>query len=335
MAWSEWQRLADHATVVVADADGADILRTRIPSPSFYLSWRPDGRALVSLANGPEGIDCTLIVPGERAEVLLRGAPMFVSWSPDSRGLAVHVDGERVVVVPLGHPALGGAAREVRSDPCAFSAPAWVRGGIIADIAHRERPALALIDARDGCTVRVLARHDGWARFVPSPSGSHVAFACGPSHPGRDLLSEADEAIPEALCVSALDAADPDSLTVVTASTPLAFSWDPTGTRLLLLVAVDQPSRGELVRLEVWDGGLGTRRLCGFTPTPYLIDAELPFPEQYAQSRTWWSADGSLVCFAAQDPISGAGEIWVQAVDGESDTARPVVAGVAASFSPR
>lgn len=334
LAWGRMEgRGSDQsrASLVTADPDGADRVATALPTMPFYLWWRPDGRAVACLANGPQGIDLVLVEPGGPAHVAVRGAPLFFSWAPDGRRLVCHVDDDRLVVVD-GQP---GAVPSRPQELCraeGFSSPGWVDDGIVADVAGDDgRRLLALLDPETGSVRRSLARHDGWARVV-AVSGQRMALCVGPLDPGRDrrVLVDDGEAIPEALTVVDLASG---SLDVVLASPPVAAEWSPDGRRLLVLVA-EQPATGmPLMRWLVWEGAEPRAVGDPFAPTSWWARTELAFADQFSQSRRCWSPDGRSITYAARR--NGRDVMVVQPVDvSRHNAAVEICPGLAASWSP-
>ncbi len=334
LAWGRTEgRAGDRArsSLVTADPDGGDRVATALPTMPFYVWWRPDGRAVACLANGPQGIDLLLVDPGGRARVALRGAPLFVSWSPDGRRVVCHVDDDRLVVVD-GETA-GHAERELTAAE-GFSSPAWVREGIVADVAGADgRRLLALVDPDTGLVRRPLARHDGWARVVAAGPGSRIALCVGPLDPGRDrrVLIDEGEAIPEALTVVDLVTG---SLDVVLASPPVAAEWSPDGRRLLVLVAEQGGVGGPRLRWLVWEGAEPRPVGAPFTPTRWWARTELAFADQFAQSRRTWSPDSRSFTYPVRNE-DGQDIIVVQTADVvREDAPREICPGVACSWSP-
>jgi len=318
------------SSLVTADPDGGDRVATALPTMPFYLWWRPDGRAVACLANGPHGIDLLLVEPGGPAQVALRGAPLFFSWAPDGRRLVCHVDDDRLVIVdgePAGQPERDLVGAE------GFSTPAWLREGIVADISGGDgRRLLALLDPETGRVRRPLARHDGWARVVAA-GGPRVALCVGPLDPGRDrrVLVEEGEAIPEALTVVDLVTG---SLDVVLASPPVAAEWSPDGRRLLVLVAEQGGLGVPRMRWLVWEGVEPRPVGQPFTPTGWWARTELAFPEQFAQSRRSWSPDSRSFTYAVHRD-DGRDVIVVQTADVVRDDAPTELGpGLACSWSP-
>jgi Tol biopolymer transport system component len=102
------------------------------------------------------------------------------------------------------------------------------------------------------------------------------------------------------------------TITVVSDSPALAFFWSPTGERLLVLDLVDS---GE-ARWQVWSDG-ELEEVVRFELEPSFARDLLPFFDQYAQSMSLWSPDGSA--FAFPGSIDGEAGIWVQKL-GEEPT---------------
>ena len=335
LAWGRSERRggdAPRASLVTADPDGGDRVASSLATMPFYLWWRPDGRALACLANGPQGIDLLLVEPGGPARVALRGAPLFFSWAPDGRRLVCHVDDDRLTVVS-GDPETEATAEDLAAAE-GFSAPAWHAEGIVADVTGDDgRRLLALLDPATGTVRRPLARHDGWARVVAAPGSARLAVCVGPLDPGRDraVLVQEGEAIPEALTVVDLATG---SLDVVLASPPVAAEWSPDGRRLLVLVPDQSQVGPPRVRWLLWDGGEARPLGKPFLPSGWWARTELAFPEQFAQSRRTWSPDGTSITYAAQRPNGGC-VIVVQPVDTHRDDAAIEIGpGLVSSWSP-
>ncbi|MEO5680950.1 MAG: hypothetical protein ABIS47_14930 [Acidimicrobiales bacterium] len=335
LAWGRVEsrsRDLPRASLVTADPDGGDQVATALPTMPFYVWWRPDGRAVACLANGPQGIDLVLAEPGGRARVVLRGGPLFFSWSPDGRRLVAHVDDDRLVVV-AGQPGSEAGPEHELAPAEGFTAPAWVEQGIVADVTGGDgRRLLALLDPETGRVRRPLARHDGRARVV-AVAGRRIALCVGPLDPGRDrsVLVEEGEAIPEALTVVDLVSG---SLDVVLASPPVLAEWSPDGRRLLVLVAERGGLGVPVMRWLVWEGSEPRPVGEPFTPTAWWARTELAFPEQLAQSRRLWSPDSRSITYAAHRP-DGRDVVIVQTTDVSRD-ADPVeiCPGLTSSWSP-
>ena len=82
----------------------------------------------------------------------------------------------------------------------------------------------------------------------------------------------------------------------------------------------------------MWEDGssFSTER---FVPSLELSRDYLQFFEQYAQSMTLWSPDGSAFVYAGQQEGSGESGIWIQPATPDTAPVR-VADGVVASWSP-
>ena len=70
-----------------------------------------------------------------------------------------------------------------------------------------------------------------------------------------------------------------------------------------------------------------------FVPSLELSRDYFPFFEQYAQSMTLWSPDGSAFVYAGQQDESGESGVWIQPATPRIAPVR-VADGVVASWSP-
>ncbi len=263
------------------DTDSAGVLAESVPA--FYLCPSPCGRWLSHLSPGPLGLELGISeIAGDGLRIVERGQPLFWSWSPDSRNIAVHVE-DRVFITDLdaGQPQL----LSDRAGP--FIAPWWLPGGsVLFAVEDRivcgggDEPVTELVDGGSA------------GRFAPDPEGRRLAYL-DTSHGGVRLV--------------VLDLLTGESQEVT--SEPVgAFFWSPDGTRLAALVAAEPPMIQWLVL-----GGSEPVLLPAFRPTRRWAGTVLPFFEQYAQSHCHWSPDGSQLVAPAIDE-AGASGAFIQGV---------------------
>lgn len=271
---------------------------------SFYLSPSPDASQVAHLSTGPLGLELGVVdlVTGA-GRLVERGQPLYWSWRPDSRGLAVHV-GDSVVL----HDLDGG--REVLTAGAGrFLAPIWGWDGSVTYGVDDE----LVVRAPDGAVATILA---GVAplRFVADPDHRRIAFA-DPDEEGQVGLAVLD------ILTGRRD--------VVLDEPTAGFFWSPDGRHLAALVAGDGAGA---VRWAVWDGD-GTDRMSSFVPGSGWSREVLPFFEQYALSHAVWSADGTALV-ATGRLGDGQAEVLVQPVGGEV-AASPRGPGRLAWWRPR
>lgn len=277
--------------VRLRDAATGEVRVTAAELTAFYLCPSPCGRYLSHLSPGPLGLELGVsnVETGELT-IIERGQPLFWSWAPDSLRIAVHVQ-NRVHVVSLD----GGEHRVLTESAGSFVAPWWSADRSIVIVADDQ----IVSHGPDGVAT-ALVTTPGPGRFALDPNGRRLAFV--------DLL----DGLP-ALVVLDLLTRDRD---VVAAERTAGFFWSPEGRRLAALV-IAGPAQ---VQWLVWDG-VAVVRLAPFRPGTGWVRGVLPFFEQYSQSHTVWSGDGTQLVAPALD-ADGSTEAVVQSVDGSTSTER-------------
>lgn len=310
----------------------------------FYLHWSPDGRRLAFLSDAPTGTDLEvgLLVPGGEPQAVASAAPLYLAWSLTGEDLALHLDAARVsraFLVPVEPeqdptpPAQQPGDEVAQGDPDqppenevevrpetvlspsgAFTAPDWIDDRTLVVVAEE---GLALLDVITGQTeILVEATED--VRFVVSPDRRRIAYHLPELNPdGVSLVSYTpvqQEQGPEVSGLVVLDI-DRRTITQLSPAVPLSFEWSPDGSSLAWLANGFDGVIGR-TGWSFWDG-------FGVTlAEPYRVSAVdeatiLPFFEQYAQSHSRWSPDGTAFAFAgvlAGRPDDEASGIWVHRV---------------------
>ena len=101
-----------------------------------------------------------------------------------------------------------------------------------------------------------------------------------------------------------------DSFTSVTSEPTPLFQWDRAGERLLYVTFVNDPTPALV--WHVWVDGEVTD-FEPFVPDPSWFATVAPFFDQYAQSVSLWSPDGTAFAYPAL--VEGEGRILVQHLD--------------------
>ena len=316
IAWVGLDADGTSASVMTAAFDGTRTTDTVVAAAPFYLSWDPRSSRIVYLGGSATAdIELGLVeVAASTTAPIDAGSPFYFSWAPKGNQLLVHVGTDR-----LDRLAIDGTFTSLGDPPGRFSAPVWTADGrtlfYVTGAGGRQR-----LVARDVATDRreVLARFDGVITFVVSPDGERVAYQVIRDGPAL--------AVP----LSVIDRRTGTTESVSTVYSP-AFFWSPDGTKLLSL----RPEVEErlLFRWNVWEDGssFSTDR---FVPSLELSRDYFQFFEQYAQSMTLWSPDGSAFVYAGQQEESGESGIWIQPATPKIAPVR-VADGVVASWSPR
>ena len=315
VAWVGLDADGTSATVMTSAFDGTQITDTTVAAAPFYLSWDPTSSRIVYLGGSATAdIELGLVdVAASTTAPIDAGSPFYFSWAPKGNQLLVHVGTDR-----LDRLAIDGTFTPVGDHPGRFSAPVWTADGrtlfYVTEAEGRQR-----LVARDVATDRreVLVRFDGVITFVVSPDGERVAYQVIRDGPAL--------AVP----LSVIDRRSGKTRRVAAVYSP-AFFWSPDGTKLLSL----RPEVEErlLFRWNVWEDGnsFSTDR---FVPSLELSRDYFQFFEQYAQSMTLWSPDGSAFVYAGEQAESGESGIWIQPATLGAAPVR-VADGVVAFWSP-
>jgi TolB protein len=273
---------------------------------SFYFSWSSQNE-LAILHNSNVAAELMLDTTSLQGDALAdlvaveSGQPLYFSWNPNGGAFAAHIGADRLLTNDLAD------STSLDLDPGAFAAPSWTSRGVLALDSGDPRQTLAFI-APDGAAT-AIASIRGTTNFVPNADGSRIAVQ-GLAEPSQ-FQSASLQALPT-LPSNRLVVVNSDTgeFTGVTTSPVFAFFWSPQGDQLLVLDVVDGPQ----ARWSVWSES-GLEELVRFSPDPNFFTDVVPFFDQYAQSISLWSADGSTIAFAGT--IDGQSGIWVQPLDGE------------------
>lgn len=281
---------------IASPGDGT-IASLEVDTLPFYMSWS-DRNTLATLRNGASGLRLETTTP-ETIEggltLIDEGAPLYFSWEPGGQRLATHIGTDRLELNE------DGAGQPLGPAPGEFQAAAWSDAGIVA-VAESGRDQQLSVVTPDG-TAKPLARTLGPTYVVATSDGSSIAtqVLSGQSN-GRSVLYQEIPVLPPNRLV-VID--EEGTVTEVTDSPVLAFFWSPGGDRLLLLDTVES---GE-ARWQVWSNDT-LEEVVRFGLDASFVRDLLPFFDQYAQSVSLWSPDGTA--FAFPGSIDGQAGIWVQ-----------------------
>ena len=281
------------ASIATAGGDGAEPSEARTAVVPFYLSWDPTSSRIAFLGSPSENdIELGILeVAGRSSGVPLdTGQPFYLSWAPKGDQLLVHAGEDR-----LERLGLDGSLTTVADRPGTFSAPVWTADGrnfVYASVgADGQR---LVVRGAEAAKERPLVPYDGLIAFVVSPDGERIAFQ----------VLEPERTLP----LSVIDVATGETVEI-TDHAIASFFWSPDGERLLYLDP-DPDTEQFWYRWGVWDGTSSwlTRR---FVPSLRLAGEYLQFFEQYAQSMSLWSPDGSAFAYPGMSEDGEEG-IWIQ-----------------------
>lgn len=291
--------------LIAAQVDGQEVWSVEFATaPFFYLaSPAPEGTTVVSLRNNDAaaGLIAEVVDGSDPVEVVGKDAPFYMTWAPDGSRLATHAGGDRLDVRDTTTETIDNVTGR-------FQAPVWLDDGLVT---LRTRGVRTFLAVWDGDTFTDVARVRGSARFVGA--GHRVAIQT--TLDGNENAAAAAAQVIPVVRPGPLTVVDLEdgAVTVVTSAASPVFQWDPSGTRLLFLTLVDGPEPS--VAWRVWEDG----KIIDFEPfSPELswLGVFGPFADQYAQSVSLWSPDGSAFAYPAV--LDGVSRVLVQDLFDES-----------------
>ena len=293
-----------------------------------YPLWAPDGGRLAFMASAPQGLTLFLADPqvGGDAAVVLRSAPLYASWSANSRHLLVHGGADHFLVDVEGEAAVRDLG--VRADR--YRVPAWWPPG--------DRMALISLDATGSRGLYLTSIESGQRTLIEDVS-AEAAFLWSPN--GESLAVTQSE-LPGGVIYSGVRLFSPDGtrLPVEIDDDVVAFFWSPDSSKLAYVTLSE--SRGVLrwMVLNVADGSRWP--LAEFIPSGAQLTL-FQFFDQFAYSHSMWSPDSGSLVFAgnlsdgavsASMARQSASRIFVMGVRRFS-SADPIADGFLAVWSPR
>jgi TolB protein len=300
------------------------------PATPHYALWSPDGEELAFIAQTlDEGLVLFRYRPdsGEPPGTLVKGGPLYFAWSRGSDSLMVH-SSRRHHLVRLS-PEL--AVRQVPGVSTLYMAPSSSPGderiAMFMD-AGNNRQRLVVLDLKDD-SVKVLLELEGIASCAWKPDGLAVAVA-------RDMRGSTG--FYDGLWL--VDAATGSSDKIID-DPVLAFFWSPDGSRLAYITS-SEDAEGSLRWAVSSVSSRDTAYLSDFRPSQEQLISFMFF-DQYCQSHTPWSPDGSLILFVGElgsrtvrTPLSSgeSNNVHVVPADGKTD-ARKIAPGFVGCWAPQ
>ena len=291
------------------------------PSTPHYSLWSPDGSKLAFVAQTSEGaLTLFLHVPDSDAAPrrILSGGPIYCAWAPDSDSIFVHSFQEHYLI----DLANDFEIRQFPGSSTLYMAPAWNtqdgRAAIFLD-ADNGRQRLVVLGLREP-EVKVVLEMPGIGACCWQPGGSALALV-------RDMRGRSG-------FYDGLWLVEPNEGTEnkINEDPVLAFFWSPDGSRIAY-VTTSETGHGSL-RWAVHDIESGdVTYLVDFRPTQENLITFMYF-DQYNQSHSPWSPDGSQLLFAGElgqqqvrTPLSDDESNRVYVVSPEGGSSAEEVAG--------
>ena len=243
-----------------------------------YSLWSPNGEhiAFLSMEDGELALYLADASETDEGLRITGGAPLYVSWSPDSYSLLVHQQGD------LFRSDMDAPERllDLRATSGGYRAASWSPRSNIA--AFLDSQALYVARA-DGSRRRELSNATGNAAFLWSPRGDQLALG---------QSSTADDPFLEELRL--IDAVSEEE-TVLVQRPIVAFFWSPDATKIAYVSLNDSEDN---LQWRVFDlTTRADRELIDFIPSSDQL-TWYAFFDQYAQSHRVWSPDSQSLLFA-------------------------------------
>jgi hypothetical protein len=227
------------------------------------------------------------------------GRPLYFSWNPNSGEVVAHLGTDRLEI-------LENEDSTKFPPPGDFLSPQWTEQGILHVGIGGGRQQLMRTEP-DGAT-ESIASLSGGAVFTATPDGDRIAvLPTGGDDIGSTVAALQIPLLPAGRLL-VVEGGNGEFVEVAV-ETAIAFFWDPTGSRLLILEVTEAGA----FRWTVWEDD-ETTPFPEFVPAPGLLRDLVPFFDQYAQSMTLWSPDGSA--FAFPGAVGGEDGIFIQDLTG-------------------
>ena len=298
-----------------------------LPNIAHYPVWAPDGSSIAMIASTEQSLSLFLLDPsGGDAELILQQAPLYFSWSADSRHMVVHGGSQHFVVNTEG----GIQVTDLEFRDSGYRVPAWwPSGSRYALVSPGEDGQRSLFIADPFSDRRTLLDTvPGSAAFMWSPDGQTLAVAQSRSPAGGVYQG------------IVLFLADGVRRGVEILDDVFAFYWSPDSTMLAYVTLAEDRGVFRWNVLSITDGG--SRAVVDFTPSDSQITL-FQFFDQFAYSHTTWSPDSDALVFAGT-LIGGAisasegrrqGPQIIVATLGTIPSAFTIGDGLVAVWSPR
>ncbi len=276
--------------VLFASPEGvAPVIAPRVP---HYPMWSPGGNVLSYVAQSTYGLTLFLshLEGTFGPDAIINGAPLFSAWCTDNNFLAVHAGEELAVVEVEG----SRTTAEISQRALGFRTPAYSDDAEVLAYALPEDGGAVIMKAKFQGTGGVeVARFAGGVAlgFRPGTQELTVAMTADPSTGGFDELWSID---------LGRDGAPSRKL----ARGPfVSFLWAPTADRLAV-VAPAFSGDGRYVIRSLSPEGKAIAASEPFLPSEdYRI--YLAFFDQYANSHSLWTPDGSTLIVGGRLPGDG------------------------------
>lgn len=257
-----------------------------------YPMWSPDAGSLTFIAQTSRGLSLFLdtLYDGLEATMVLDQGPLWTSWSPDFKHVAVHRGPDHFLVSTLDEVKV----RDLGIESSIYRVPAWTPDGTsITVVSGLDSSGVVLyttdIRADQLDSVQPIASLRPFSTFLWSPRGDHLALGRAAdviTYQGSSFIVYDSLAfVPQ----------DEEAEAWSINDNILAYFWSPDGGRVAYITLSDTPGtlRWKIVDLNSQD----TWRLVDFVPSREQLTM-FEFFDQYYYSHSLWSPDSAFLVFS-------------------------------------
>ena len=262
---------------------GTDAISEGTP---HYMLWSPDGSAIAIVAQTLRKGLTLFMADGageDASREVLGGGPLFVSWSHDSRYLLAHAH--------QLHYLVNSESRDVAQVPVTsqyYMSPCW----------SPVRPEMAMLGELVGSRQALMLGNvdEGGSRILTEIEGA-VAMAYRPDGEAIAICRELDRGMGYYSGLWIYDAITGEGVRIYDGRL-LSFFWSPDGS-VIALVVPSEAGEGSIrwATLELESRNVSYHG--DFRPSRSQLTMFMFF-DQYRQSHTPWSPDGSRLVFAGE-----------------------------------
>ena len=285
------------------------------PRAPHYSLWSPNGEhiAFLSMHDGELALYLVEASGSGEAVRIAGGAPLYISWSPDSHSLLIHLQGElfRADIDAPERPL------DLNASSGGYRAASWSPRSNIAAFLDSQ---FLYVARADGSRRRELSSAIGDAAFLWSPRGDQLALGQS-STPDDPFLEE----------LRLIDAVSEEE-TVLVQRPIVAFFWSPDASKIAYVSLNDSEDNLQWRVIDVASGV--DRELVDFIPSSDQL-TWYAFFDQYAQSHRVWSPDSKSLLFAgvlAGEDRGTQSRIYVLNLE-ERQPVRAIASGSLATWS--
>ena len=249
------------------------------PRAPHYSLWSPNGEhiAFLSMENGELALFLVDTSGTDEGIRIAGGAPLYISWSPDSHSLLIHQQGE------LFRSDIDAPERllDLRATSSSYRAASWSPRSNIAAFLDTQ---VLYIARADGSRRRELSSTlSGNAAFLWSPRGDQLAL-------GQSSTTD-DPFLEELRLIDAVS----EEETVLAQRPVLAFFWSPDASKIAYVSLNDSRENLQWRVIDLTSGA--DTELIDFIPSSEQL-TWYAFFDQYVQSHRVWSPDSRSLLFA-------------------------------------